>query len=150
MSKVPSKQKMRHNARRVAMQALYQWQHTTPSSKELIQQFLEDQPSNSLDLSYFEALVRGTIKHADEIDADIKPLLDRDIKRLNPVELAILRVSTYELIHQLDVPYRVVINEALKLAKTFGAEQGHKYVNAILDKLSVKLRPIETKNKKGS
>ncbi len=125
------------------MQALYQWQHTTPPSDELIQQFLEEQEKDQIDLEYFKTLVKGTIDCIDEIDADIKPTLDRDIKDLNPVELAILRVSTYELAHQPDVPYRVVINEALKLAKTFGADQGYKYVNAILDKLAVKLRASE-------
>jgi len=104
--------------------------------------------SNVLDLAYFQSLVKGTLNNIHEIDADITPTLDRDIKDLNPVELAILRISTYELAHQPDVPYRVVINEALELAKSFGAEQGHKYVNAVLDKLAIQLRPSEIRTKK--
>jgi len=148
MSKVPSKQKQRHNARKAAMQALYQWQFTSHSATELIQQYLEDNVSNVLDLAYFQSLVKGTLNSIHEIDADITPTLDRDIKDLNPVELAILRISTYELAHQPDVPYRVVINEALELAKSFGSDQGHKYVNAVLDKLAIQLRPSEIRAKK--
>jgi len=127
------------------MQALYQWHYTTPSATELIQEFLQASEPAKLDRLYFETLVKGTVNSIDAIDADIKPTLDRDIKDLNPVELAILRVSTYELAHQLDVPYRVVINEALELAKSFGADQGHKYVNAVLDKLAAKLRSSDKK-----
>jgi len=127
------------------MQALYQWHYTALCATELIQQFLIDNRPDQLDFEYFQTLVQGAVNGVDAIDADIKPTLDRDIKDLNPVELAILRISTYELGHQPDVPYRVVINEALELAKTFGADQGHKYVNAILDKLAVKLRASEIK-----
>jgi len=140
MSKISKRQKKRHQARAAAMQALYQWQYTQHSEAELIQHCLAEGEPDQLDVEYFKILVEGTVNHIDEIDTAIKPTLDRDIHNLNPVELAILRVSTYELAHQPDVPYRVVINEALELAKTFGADQGHKYVNAILDKLATTLR----------
>jgi len=127
------------------MQALYQWQYTEPLTDELAQQFLEDLDQSQLDIDYFMTLLKGTIDHIEAIDAAIIPVLDRGIHQLNPVELAILRISVYELAHQPDVPYRVVINEAIELAKLFGADKGHKYVNAILDRMATTLRSSEIK-----
>lgn len=145
MSKKPSKQNLRHNARQAAMQALYQWQFNAPPIEELIQNVLNERASDQLDLKYFKLLVMGIVNAVTEIDTAISPALDRDIKDLNPVELAILRVSTYELLECPDVPYKVVINEGVELAKIFGATQSHKYINAVLDKLSLKFRETEAK-----
>jgi len=145
MSKKLSKQKLRHNARQAAMQALYQWQFNAPPIEELIQNVLNEKVSDQIDLEYFKLLVMGAVNTVTEIDAVISPALDRDIKDLNPVELAILRVSSYELLERPDVPYKVVINEGVELAKIFGADQSHKYINAVLDKLALKHRETETK-----
>lgn len=128
--------KQRHCARRLAMQALYQWHYNHTESNELISAMLEEQADLPVDRSYFEILVEGAIKDVDAIDVAITPMLDRQLNELNPVELAILRVSAYEMLYRIDVPYRVVINEGVELAKEFGSEQGHKYINAVLDKLA--------------
>lgn len=128
--------KQRHCARRLAMQALYQWHFNHTDTNELISTMLEEEHDFPVDQSYFETLVQGAINDVDTIDVAITPMLDRQLNELNPVELAILRVSAYEMLHRIDVPYRVVINEGVELAKEFGSEQGHKYINAVLDKLA--------------
>lgn len=133
----------RHRARCVALQALYQWAFEKPSAPALIQQFIEEHELRRVDKEYFKALVQGVVEHVDDLDETIKPCLDRKITALNPVELVILRLAVYEFKYQLDVPFRVVINEALELAKNFGAEEGYKYVNAVLDALVPKLRASE-------
>ncbi|MFW0072849.1 MAG: transcription antitermination factor NusB [Coxiella-like endosymbiont] len=133
----------RHNARRYALQGLYQWYFGEVKPDDLINQFLEENALNDLpdvDLIYFKDLVIGTIQHVAFIDALMIPHLDRKISSLNPVELSALRLAIYELLHRKDVPYKVVINEALELVKEFGAEEGHRYVNAILDVLVPELR----------
>jgi len=124
----------RHYARRCAMQALYQHKLTSTSWFELVEQFLttNDTPSRT-DVDYFAHLIQGILAHLDEIDQKITPFLDRDIKDLNPIELVILRLAFFELRYQPDVPQRVVINEAIELAKSFGSVEGYKYVNAVLD-----------------
>lgn len=124
----------RHYARRCAMQALYQHKLTSTSWFELVEQFLttNDTPPRT-DVDYFTHLIQGLLAHLDEIDQKIKPFLDRDIKDLNPIELVILRLAFFELLYQPDVPQRVVINEAIELAKSFGSVEGYKYVNAVLD-----------------
>ena len=99
--------------------------------------------SRQYDVRYFEELVRGVPTHLDEIDAHLAPLLDRSIEQVDLIERALLRLGAYELQHHLEVPFRVVINEAVELAKAYGAEQGHRYVNGILDKLAKSLRPLE-------
>lgn len=134
---------LRHNARRCALQGLYQWYFGEVQPDELIDQFLEENGLNDLtdvDLIYFKDLVIGTIQHVAFIDELMISHLDRKISSLNPVELSALRLAIYELLHRKDVPYKVVINEALELVKEFGAEEGHRYVNAILDVLVPELR----------
>lgn len=143
MTKIPSQQKQRHRARRLAMQALYQWNYNHTPTKELISMMLEEQGAIKLDREYFEALVKGVINDIDRVDAALQPLLDRELTALNPVELAILRVSSYEMLDKIKIPYRVVINEGVELAKEFGSEQGYKYVNAVLDKLAKQCRTSE-------
>lgn len=133
----------RHNARRYALQALYQWYFTEEDPKELVRQFVEEHLLEETDIDYFNRLVTETIKDKDQLDEKISAHLDRKISALNPVELAILRMSTAELTNSLEIPYKVVIDEALELAKEFGAQEGYKYVNAVLDAISKELRKTE-------
>ena len=137
--------KARNRARRLAVQALYEWQMTGTAESEIKTRFLEDKKDKTVDKAYFQELIGGVIEQAEELDEIISPLLSRPLDELDRVEHAILRLSTYELKHRPDVPYRVVINEGVELAKTFGADQGHKFINGILDKLAGSLRAAEAK-----
>lgn len=130
-------------ARTRAMQALYQWQMTGQSPAEIDTQFMEEQDMKGVDKKYFSELLREIPAQLDALDALGAEFLDRPIAQVDPVEQAILRIGIYELQQRIDVPYRVVINEMVDLAKVFGAEQGHKYINGILDKLARKLRRVE-------
>ena len=138
--------KSRRRARKFALQAIYQWQINHDSDSNVIKQFIDEHDMGNADLDYFNKLVSGTIQKKPAIDEYLAPLCDRELSRLNPVELAVLRVAAFELMDCSDVPYRVVINEALELAKEFGSEQGHKYVNGVLDKLAPTLRKLEFNN----
>ncbi len=140
----------RSQARRCAVQALYQWQLTGEDVAEIATQILEEKDAKKVDTSYFRGLLSGVVKQVDVMDALLAPTLDRSIGSLDPVELAIMRMGAYELKYHLEVPYRVVINESVELAKTFGADQGHKYVNGVLDKLAASLRSGEFKLKRHS
>ncbi len=133
----------RHRARELAMQAIYQWQLNHAVVAELIQQFVETNNMQKVDFNHFKEIVTAAINKTPELDAHIKPFLDRDITELDPIELAILRLSAYEMQSCLDIPYRVVINEGVQLAKKYGATDGHKYINGILDKLAGSLRKLE-------
>ena len=137
------KPSLRHKARYFAVQAVYQWQFDTALVEEINARFNVNNNPKKVDIEYFSELLSGVVKHLLVIDEHIKPFLDRDIKDLDPVELAILRIATYELLFRLDVPYKVVINEALELAKVFGSKEGFKYVNGVLDHVAKKNR-IET------
>ena len=135
----------RHKARRAATQALYTWQMTGQDVADIDEAFCLEHDMSKLDVELFHELLHQVPLHLRELDDHISPLLDRDLQQVDPVERAILRLGTYELAYRLDVPYRVVINEAVELAKTFGAEHGHKYVNSILDGVAKKLRKVEVK-----
>lgn len=132
-------------ARRCAVQALYQWQVTGQDVEEIYQQFLVERNMSKVNVEMFKELLSGVTKEFDKLDEKIQPYLDRDIAEVDPVERAVLRLGTYELMFKLDVPYRVVINEALEAVKTFGAEHGHRYVNGVLDKVAKDLRQLEVK-----
>ncbi|AOU97301.1 N utilization substance protein B [Acidihalobacter yilgarnensis] len=134
----------RHAARRLAVQSLYQWQLTGDHPKDILAQFKEERPLGDADMDYFRELLLGVPEHLQAIDAAIAPYLDRPLDRVDPVERAILRLAGYEMMQRLDVPYRVVINEAVDLAKVFGAEQGHRFINGVLDKAVRQLRAVET------
>lgn len=134
----------RRHARRAALQAVYQWQMTAQDPVDIERQFREEQDMGRVDTEYFHELVHGVPARVDELDAYLTPLLDRPLAQVDPVERAILRLAAYELAERLEVPYRVVLNEAVDIARLFGAEQGHRYVNATLDRLARQLRPIET------
>ena len=133
----------RRKARRYALQALYQWQIVGSNLREIEQQFCHDHDMRKVDVPYFSELLHKVSAGADALDQLMFPYLDRALTALDPVELAILRMGTYELSQRPEIPYRVVINEALELAKTFGAEDGYKYVNGILDRLARDLRAVE-------
>lgn len=130
-------------ARHKAVQALYQWQVSRQDMNEIDAQFSEEQDMRKVDIAYFQELLHQVPKRLEELDAQIAPALDRTLAEVDPVERAILRIGTYELQFRPEIPYRVVINEAIESAKTFGGEQGHKYVNSVLDKLARKLRKTE-------
>lgn len=133
----------RHRARELALQALYQWIFSQNAILDIETTLLSTQNTKKLDVEYFRHLFEGVIKHIDLLDEQIVPYLDRKLRDLNPVELSILRMGMYELNYCLDVPSVVVINEAVELAKKFGAQDGHKYVNGVLDKAAKNLRKIE-------
>lgn len=125
----------RRAARRAALQALYQWQMAATGADDLISQFERDGRLRGADAEYFRALVRGAIAAATELEAVYAEYLDRPSTQLDPVERAILLLGVYELRERAEVPHRVAINEALELAKAFGATDGHRYINGVLDKV---------------
>ncbi len=125
----------RHKARHFALQAVYQWQLTGYSPTEIEKQFLEDQPVQGADLDYFHDLVSGVINNVSELDGIFAPFLSRPLDDLDQVDKALLRVATFELMYRQEVPYRVVINEAIILAKEFAEQDSHKFVNGVLDKV---------------
>lgn len=137
----------RHLARKRAVQALYMWEMTGQDVSDIDTHFVLEHDMKNVDVKYFKELLHKVPAHVEELDEHIKPLIDRPFKELDPVECAIMRLGVYELQHRIDIPYKVVINEAVELAKVFGAEEGHKYVNSILDRIAKKLRAIEVKAK---
>lgn len=150
----------RTEARRYAVLALYQWQIGGLSPAEIAGHFFDDPAwieavaeglsedldaaaaasAANYDAQLFHSLLLGVVERADEIDDALRPLVDRSLRSIDPVERAILRIGTYELLYSPELPVGVVINEAVELAKVFGAEQGHRYVNAVLDKLARQVR----------
>jgi N utilization substance protein B len=139
--------KKRSQSRRHALQALYQWQMAGQDLTDISNQFLEEQDINKFEIPYFQDLLHGVPTHLSELDALLKPALDRAIESVDPVERAVLRLGAYELSYHLEIPYRVVINEAVELAKVFGAEQGHKFVNGVLDRVAKQVREAEVRTK---
>ncbi len=133
----------RARARRYAMQALYQWDLSKVDLLEIRSQFLETEDFTRTDEPYFIELLSDIQRHIENIDKNISENIDRPIKQLDPVERAILRIAVYELLFRVDIPYRVSINEAIQLAKKFGAEQGHTFVNGVLDHAARSIRPEE-------
>ncbi|MBK7144191.1 MAG: transcription antitermination factor NusB [Xanthomonadales bacterium] len=133
----------RSRARRRALQATYAWQVSGTDMRGIIEQFKHEQEMEIADLDYFEDLLVNIERHCADLDEAISPHLDRNIASVDPIERAVLRLAAYELIHRLDVPYRVVINEAIETTKRFGADFGHTYVNGVLDKLARSVRGSE-------
>jgi N utilization substance protein B len=130
-------------ARRRALQALYQWQQTGEDIDEIEVQFITGQEMDRVDVEYFKELIHAVPRYLEEIDGYLAPRLDRDVEAVDCVERAILRIGVYELKYRLEIPYRVVINEAIESAKAFGSEKGHRYVNGVLDKVAAELRATE-------
>ncbi|HGL4256678.1 transcription antitermination factor NusB [Burkholderia dolosa] len=138
------KKSARRQSRELATQGLYQWLLSNASSGEIDAQLRGALGYDKADKELLDAILHGVIReHATLVEA-IAPALDRPIDQLSPVERAVLLIATFELTHHIETPYRVVINEAVELAKTFGGSDGYKYVNGVLDKLAAKLRPAET------
>ena len=133
----------RSRARRRALQAVYAWQMSGSSVRDVIEQFAHEQAKEVADLDYFEDLVCGVDQHQNDLDEALAPFLDRDIEQVDPIERAVLRLAAYELRMRPDVPYRVVINEAIEIVKRFGAEHGHTYINGVLDHAAAAWRATE-------
>jgi N utilization substance protein B len=136
----------RSRARRRALQAVYAWQMSGSHMKAVIEQFRHEQDMEVADQEYFEDLLRGVEAHVGELDEALGPYIDRDVEQIDPVERAALRLAAYELVHRPDVPYRVIINEAIEVTKRFGADHGHSYVNGVLDKLAAQVRVTERRS----
>ena len=133
----------RSRSRRRALQAVYAWQLSATSEGALIAEFAHEQAHEVADLEYFEDLVRGVLRHVAQLDAALAGYIDRKVDEVDPIERAALRIAAYELTHRPDVPYRVVINEAIDSTKRFGSEHGHTYVNGVLDRASADWRAVE-------
>ncbi len=141
----------RARARRRAMQAVYQWQINGQSMSSIVEQFEQEQDMKIVDREYFQDLLLGVEKHLEQLDAGLTEHLDRPLEQVDPIERACLRLAAYELKHRLDVPLRVVLNEAIDLARDFGTQGGSGYVNGVLDKLAMSWRDAEwTAGKSGS
>ena len=145
MSRTPQQQLIaqRRKARHYALQALYQWHMAGARPTDIEAEFRTDYDFEVVDLEYFQAIIHGVPPLVEEIDALYAPLLDRDLDELDPIERSLLRMGSFELRDRIDVPYRVVINEAVALAKKFGASDSYKYINGVLDKLARQLRGPE-------
>lgn len=133
----------RTESRRVALQAIYQWQLTNESIPQIIKQFNEDGLLAEVELEWFKELLTEVSNNAEVLDALFADYLDRSVARIDPVERAIMRMGAYELQSKVEIPYKVIINESVELAKRFGAEESHKYINGILDKVAKQLRELE-------
>ena len=133
----------RRRARAAAVQALYQWHMTGQDADEIERQFLADRIADDappVDRRFFHELLHGVVGTAARLDRRIEPLLDRPVAQVDPVECAILRIGAFELVERREIPTGVTINEAVELAKTFGGENGHRYVNGVLDRLARDVR----------
>ena len=139
----------RTRARRYVVQALYEWQVSGNAPLAIEQQFLIEHNTRKYDRPYFKELLIGICDQVEALDADISPLSERPFKEVDIVEKAILRLGCFELKNRIDIPYRVVINEAIELTKTFGAEEAYRFVNGTMDKLADNLRQAEVAAKKG-
>ena len=135
----------RRRARQLALQALYQWQMAKSPLNQIEAQFRTDNDFSKVDGNYFGAIIHGVPSQANQLDETMAAVLDRPLDQLDPVELSALRIGCFELMNRKDVPYRVVINEAIELVKRFGAQDSHRYINGILDKLAPRLRSEEVK-----
>ena len=138
------------NARKAAVQAIYQWQITGQNLNLIEQYFIDEQffvENTEIQRAYFSEIFHGVPQNLIAIDELLSQFVDRAVDAVDPVERAILRLATYELLHETDTPYKVIINEAINLAKDFGADGSHRYVNGILDKVAQKQRPNEIKPK---
>lgn len=130
----------RRKARARALQMLYSWEISHNNIKDSAKQFLQERNNKNIDIIYFYELIIGITHNCKNIDDLMKPYLSRSLKELGQIEKAILRISFYELYKRTDIPYKVSINEGIELAKIFGAEDSHKFINGVLDKAALKIR----------
>ncbi|TMS58112.1 transcription antitermination factor NusB [Imbroritus primus] len=141
-AKAPPKS-ARRRSRELALQGLYEWLLNRTDAGVVEAHLRDAQGFNKADKAHFDALLHGAIREEATLTACVQPFLDRPVTELSPVERAALLVGAYELTHCIDIPYRVVINEAVELTKTFGGMDGYKYVNGVLDKVAAQLRATE-------
>jgi N utilization substance protein B len=141
--KKPKIRTRRRRSRELVLQGIYQWRVAGGTFAFIEDQLKESTEFPKTDKKFFSNLLQGVLKEAEALEKQIQPYLDRPLDKLNPVECAILLISTYELTYYLDIPYRAIINEAIELARSFGGTDGHRYVNGVLDKLAVQLRAVE-------
>ncbi|SEM98684.1 NusB antitermination factor [Nitrosomonas marina] len=135
-------------AREFVLQGIYQWRLAGGSAGTIEAQLRQSREFIRTDEQFFTNLFKGVLSDISTLENTIQPFLDRTLSELSPVEYAILLLSTYELVHFLEVPYRAIINEAIELARTYGGSDGYKYVNGVLDKLALKIRAVEIESKK--
>jgi len=133
----------KRRARKLALQALYQWHMCKAELTEIDAQYRSFNDMTRVDTDYFNKLLYEIPKELPAIEAAFTPFLDRPLQDLNPIELTVLRIGSYELMHRLEVPYRVVLDESVNLAKEFGSQDGHRYVNGVLHQLAKQARAIE-------
>jgi N utilization substance protein B len=133
----------RHRAREFALQGLYQWLMSQEDAGAIDAHIRNAHGFDKADVEHFDLLLHGTIRDVDNLRSEIVPLIDRAIDQLSPIEHAALLIGAFELKHHIEIPYKVVINEAVELTKSFGGIDGHKYVNGVLDKLAASLRATE-------
>lgn len=133
----------RRIAREFVLQGIYQWRVAGGSANFIEQQIRESEEFKHVDEKHFARVLLGVLQNTGELEIAVQPCLDRPIRELSPVEYAILLLSTFELAHHPEIPYRAIINEAIELARTYGGSDGYKYVNGVLDKLAARLRPVE-------
>ena len=145
----PSKSRSpRHRSREFALQGIYQWLLNNEDVAVIENHIRQAHGFNKADQEHFDVLIYGCTQQVADLRAGLSPLLDRPIAELSPVEHAVLLIGAFELKNQLDIPYRVVINEAVELTKSFGGNDGHKFVNGVLDKLASNLRQVEMQGSK--
>jgi N utilization substance protein B len=134
----------RKRARRRALQAIYQWQITAQDASEILSQFKAAQDMKGVDEEHLEELLRGVISRQEELDQALQPFLDRPFGQVDQMERAVLRIGAYELLHCPEMPFRVVLDECVDIAHRFGSENGHAFVNAVLDKAARQWRDQES------
>lgn len=140
--------KARGKSRRLAMQAVYQWQMTGDSITDIKQQFFDENNMSKADAEFFSELVSGVASSISELDVLLEKYMSRSAESVDPVERSILRLATYEFVNRYDVPYRVVLNEAVNITKEYCSENSHTFVNAVLDKVAREVRHLELQSEK--
>jgi N utilization substance protein B len=143
---VPAKS-ARHRARELALQGIYQWRMAGSDVSQIEQTTRSEKSLGRYDVEYFSQLLRGAVAQHEALAVQITPHLDRALNELSPIEFSVLLLGAFELVNQPEIPYRVIINEGVELAKTFGGSDGHKFVNGVLDKMAAQLRAVEVNAK---
>lgn len=133
----------KRKARKLALQALYQWLMSGSDLAEIEAQFRLINNMSKVDVDYFCRLLYGIPEHINELEGSFAPFLDREVNELNPIELTVLRLGSFELFHCPEIPYKVVLDESISLTKEFGSQDGHRYVNGVLNNLAQQVRVVE-------
>jgi len=143
-----SSKSARRRSREFALQGVYQWLISGNSVPQIEEQLQQSAGFEKADADLFAALMRGALEAPADIEAEFAPYVDRPVAELSPIERAVLTLATYELKHHIEVPYKVVINEAIELTKSYGGTDGHRFVNGVLDKVAAQLRSVEVEARK--